>query len=108
MATHYQVTVTAPTAEEAERLARTSVEHRLAACAQVSGPLTSTYWWDGEVQESTEWCCVLKTVADRLPELMAALRAAHSYDVPEIVATLIEGGDADYLRWIEEETRLPG
>jgi periplasmic divalent cation tolerance protein len=52
-----------------------------------------------------EWCCALKTVADRLPALIAMLRAAHSYDVPEIVATPIDAGDPDYLRWIVEETR---
>jgi periplasmic divalent cation tolerance protein len=105
MAGHYQVTVTAPSVEEATRLADEAVRERLAACGQVSGPVTSTYWWDGAVQESVEWCCALKTVADRLPALIAMLRAAHSYDVPEIVATPIDAGDPDYLRWIDEETR---
>jgi periplasmic divalent cation tolerance protein len=105
MADHYQVTVTASSAEEAKLLAQAAVSQRLAACAQVSGPVASTYWWDGRVQESIEWVCVLKTVDDRLTALIASLRAAHSYDVPEIVATPIEGGAADYLGWIVEETR---
>ncbi len=80
-----------------------AVERRLAACAQVSGPITSTYWWQDEVTTSDEWVCVLKTRADLFGALARALREAHSYDVPEIVATPITG-DTAYLSWIDEET----
>jgi periplasmic divalent cation tolerance protein len=102
---HVQVTVTASSAEEAERLAAVAVERRLAACAQVSGPVTSTYWWEGEVQRATEWVCVYKTVARRVAELTAVVRAVHSYDVPEILVSPLSGGDADYLAWVDAETR---
>ena len=98
------VTVTAGSPEEADRLARLVVEQRLAACAQVSGPVTSTYWWEGSVNSSTEWVCVFKTVGRRVPDLTAVVRAAHSYDVPEIVVGALSGGDPDYLAWIEAET----
>lgn len=99
-----QVQVTAPSAEEAQRLGRLAVEARLAACAQVSGPLGSTYWWEGAVTTSTEWMCTLKTTGDRVSELVAALRAAHSYEVPEVVVTVLQGGDPDYLAWVTSET----
>lgn len=105
MSDHYQVTVTTPTADEAERLGRMAVEGRLAACAQVSGPITSTYWWEGEVTSNSEWLCVLKTSATQLEPLMVAMRSAHSYQVPEIIATPIAAGDVAYLAWIEDETR---
>lgn len=104
MAGHYQISVTAPSAEEADRLGRLAVEGRLAACAQVSGPITSTYWWQGHMTTTPEWLCVLKTTAALVEPLTAALRAAHGYDVPEIVATAIDGGDADYLAWVDGET----
>ena len=104
MSEHVQVTVTAPSAEEAGRLATMAVERRLAACAQVSGPVTSTYRWEGKVSTSTEWVCVYKTVARRLPELTAAVRSAHSYDVPEILVSPLVGGDPDYLAWVDAET----
>jgi periplasmic divalent cation tolerance protein len=104
MPEHVQVTVTAPSAEEAERLATMAVERRLAACAQVSGPVTSTYWWEGKLSEATEWVCVYKTVARRLSELTAAVRSAHPYEVPEILVSPITGGDPDYLAWVEAET----
>ncbi len=101
---HYQVTVTAPSETEASALGRAAVERRLAACAQVSGPISSVYWWDGEVTSSQEWMCTLKTTAARLGELTGHLRSVHSYDTPEIVATSIVGGDPDYLAWLDAET----
>lgn len=105
---HRQVQVTASSAEEATRLGRLAVEGRLAACARVSGPVASTYWWEGAVTSATEWVCTLKTTASRLPSLVIALRAAHSYDVPEIVATALVDGDPDYLAWVEAETTADG
>jgi periplasmic divalent cation tolerance protein len=103
MADHYAVTVTAPSAEEAGTLGRLAVERRLAACAQVSGPITSTYWWEGEVTTATEWVCTLKTSAGRLDELVGVLRGAHPYQVPEVLAQPI-AGEAAYLAWVDEVT----
>lgn len=103
----YSVQVTAPSAEEAGRLGRLAVERRLAACAQVAGPITSTYWWEGTVTCATEWVCTLKTMASRLQELTDLLRGAHTYEVPEIIATRVAAGDPDYLAWVEAETTLP-
>jgi periplasmic divalent cation tolerance protein len=105
MAGHYQVSLTAPSLDEAARLGRSAVENRLAACAQVFGPIASTYWWEGEVRSAEEWSCQLKTTRALLRRLTESLRAAHSYDVPEIVAVPIDDGDPAYLGWIEGETR---
>ena len=102
---HFQVTVTTSGREESDSLGRMVVERRLAACAQVSGPITSTYWWEGKVTSATEWLCTLKTTAGRLEKLVAVVREAHSYDVPEIVAVPITAGHGAYLAWIEDETR---
>jgi periplasmic divalent cation tolerance protein len=81
------------------------VEERLAACAQVLGPLTSTYRWQGAVETADEWYCHLKTTAERWPALEARLRALHPYDVPEIIALPIAAGSRAYLDWITAETR---
>jgi periplasmic divalent cation tolerance protein len=104
---HYQVTTTTSSREDATALAHLVVQRRLAACGQVSGPITSIYWWDGRLQTSDEWRCTLKTGAHALGPLMAALREAHGYTTPEIVATPIEDGDTDYLAWIDAETTAP-
>jgi periplasmic divalent cation tolerance protein len=102
--TGQQVTVTAPSEQEASALGEMAVRGRLAACAQVSGPIVSSYWWEGRITTASEWVCTLKTSPARLAALMAALAAAHSYEVPEIIATEITG-DPTYLSWVEEETR---
>ncbi|HEY5311203.1 MAG TPA: divalent-cation tolerance protein CutA, partial [Pirellulales bacterium] len=62
-----QVVTTVANADEAQRLARQLVERRLAACVQVTGPVTSTYWWQGAIETATEWRCTVKSRADLYP-----------------------------------------
>lgn len=107
-AEHLQVSVTIDSRQAAVALARAAVTARLAACAQVSGPLTSVYWWDESVNEDTEWIVHLKTSATRYAELEALLRREHGYDVPEIVAVPIVAGNPDYLSWVTTETTTAG
>lgn len=100
-----RVETTVDSRDGAERLARSVVEHRLAACAQVSGPITSFYRWEGRVRADEEWTVVVKTAADRLDELTAHLGEVHPYDVPEVVAVPVTGGNPAYLEWVRDETR---
>jgi periplasmic divalent cation tolerance protein len=100
-----QVQTTTDSRAEAMELARASVESRLAACAQVVGPVASTYWWDDGVERAEEWMIVLKLPADRYQQLAAFLTERHSYDEPEIIATAIVEGSESYLGWIMDETR---
>jgi periplasmic divalent cation tolerance protein len=101
------VQTTTDSRAEAVELARGAVEGRLAACAQVSGPVASTYWWEGAVERAEEWVLTLKLPASGYQPLADFLAATHSYDEPEIVATPIVAGSEPYLSWIEEETRRP-
>lgn len=101
---YVQVTTTTATQEEASQIARTSVERRLAACAQVLGPVVSTYWWQGGIETAGEWMCLLKTPASEFESLARHIRSEHSYATPEITATPISLGSPDYLAWIERET----
>jgi periplasmic divalent cation tolerance protein len=101
---YLQVQTTTDSRAEAVELGRTAVEARLAACAQVAGPVASTYWWEGGIERAEEWLVLFKTPADRFAELTAFLTERHSYDEPEIVALPIVGGSASYLSWIREET----
>jgi periplasmic divalent cation tolerance protein len=97
-----QVTTTLPDREAADRLAATLVTERLAACAQVAGPIRSTYRWQGSVEAATEWYCHLKTTEARVPALAARIAELHPYDVPEVVAVPISDGNPAYLNWIRE------
>lgn len=104
---YLQVQTTTDSRGEAMELARAAVEARLAACAQVTGPVASTYWWEDALERAEEWLILLKLPATRFAELAEFLTERHSYDEPEIVATPIVAGARSYLGWIEEETR-PG
>jgi periplasmic divalent cation tolerance protein len=97
-----QVTTTLPDRDTANRIGRRLVEERLAACAQVVGPVASVYWWQGEVETAGEWYCHLKTTAARTEALITRIRELHPYETPEIVALPVTEGDASYLRWIAD------
>jgi periplasmic divalent cation tolerance protein len=96
------VSVTCATREEAREIAQAIVAERLAACAQVSGPIESTFRWEGEAQTAAEWRLVLKTTRDRFSALEAAVRKLHSYDVPEVIAVPVAMGSEAYLNWVRE------
>ncbi|MGH4022442.1 MAG: divalent-cation tolerance protein CutA [Pseudonocardiaceae bacterium] len=82
-----------------------SIAAKLGACAQVVGPIISVFWWEGEVHTEQEWRVEIKTAADRVAGLTEHIKANHGYDVPEIIATPITGGSAEYLSWLADETR---
>ncbi|HET7119954.1 MAG TPA: divalent-cation tolerance protein CutA [Solirubrobacterales bacterium] len=105
MAACVQVLTTVASEEEAGRIAALLVERELAACVQVAGPIVSRYRWQGEVEEAREWQCLAKTTLAAYPQVEAAIREAHSYEEPEIIATEIVAGSPGYLAWIEENVR---
>lgn len=98
-----QVSVAAASREEAERIADALLDARLAACVQLVGPVESRYWWHGAREAATEWLCLVKTRVALVDRVGAAVRAVHSYEVPEVVAVPIVAGDPAYLRWLEAE-----
>jgi periplasmic divalent cation tolerance protein len=105
MTDHIQVLTTTSSREEAERIARTLVKARLAACAQVLGPLTSTYRWQGAIETSREWLCVAKSRRELYDAIETAIRGTHSYQVPEILAVPVVAGSAEYLAWLDQQVR---
>lgn len=98
------VTTTTDNPDEAQSLAASAVQARLAACAQVSTPIASTYWWEGKVETAQEYRVDFKTRAELADRLTQHVKAAHSYDTPEVIVTPIVGGNPAYLEWIAAET----
>ncbi len=88
--------------DNAQSIARVLVELKLAACVQILGPITSTYRWEGAVETAEEWQCLIKTRRDRLGDVEDVIRSLHPYDIPEIIAMPIVGGDLDYLSWWDQ------
>ena len=99
-----QMSTTIDSGVGAQKIADHLVEHRLAACVQVTGPVRSTYRWQGEVERSEEYMCFIKTRRELTANVEAAIHLLHPYDNPEIIVVAIDGGSAEYLAWIGSET----
>lgn len=96
---------TAGSEEEARKIARHLVEHQLAACVNIIPQIQSVYRWQGKVEESREWLLLIKTTAEKLSHVSAAITELHSYDLPECIALSVDDGSAAYLDWIEHSTK---
>jgi periplasmic divalent cation tolerance protein len=102
-----QVYTTLPSQEQANDLARRLVDARHAACVQVLGPVQSTYRWEGQVEQAHEWLLAAKTTAAAYAALEQAIREAHPYQVPEILAVPVAAGNAAYLDWVKSSQLAP-
>ena len=104
-AEYVTVYITTSDEDEAQKIAETLVQERLAACANILGPINSVYWWDGGVQSGAEVALVLKTRKSLFEPLKNRATALHSYDCPCITAWDIAAGHQPYLDWIFAETQ---
>jgi periplasmic divalent cation tolerance protein len=108
MATRF-LYVTAANAEQAKTIGEALVRERLVACVNILAPMSSIYWWQGEVQRDTEAVLIAKTRVELVERVIARVKALHSYTVPCVVSLAIEQGNPDFLGWIEAETNAaPG
>jgi periplasmic divalent cation tolerance protein len=98
------VLVTASSSDEAVNIASALVEERLAACANVVGPIRSIYRWQEAVEDAEEHLLVIKARASDFAAVEERVRELHGYDVPEIVALPLRAGSAPYLAWLAEST----
>ena len=95
-----QIATSVGSGQEAEAIAEALVQRRLAGCVQIVGPVQSVYRWQGAVERAEEWLCVAKTTKGKYAGVEDAIRELHSYECPEIIATEIAAGNADYLQWL--------
>jgi periplasmic divalent cation tolerance protein len=106
-AAHLLVITNCPDAALAERMARTLVEERLAACVNVLPAMRSLYRWQGQVDSAEEFPLLIKARRADYPALEARIRGLHPYDVPEVIATPIVSGLPEYLGWIDAPDQSP-
>ena len=91
--------------DEAERLATFLVEKHHAACVNIIPAVTSIYRWEGKLEREAESLLVIKCARDRVREVTEALLKEHPYDVPEVIALKVRGGNPAYLNWVVESAR---
>ena len=94
------VMVTTPSKQEAERIAQHLLEERLIACANIIGPVSSLFHWSGKIEKAEEYLTLMKSRNDLFEKLSEAVKALHSYEVPEILAFPIVEGSKGYLDWL--------
>lgn len=96
------ITTTSDDREVLKKIAQRLVANELAACCQISGPITSVYRWQGSVESASEHSVSIKTLASKFSAVESVIRELHRYDEPEIVATNITHGSESYLNWIRD------
>jgi periplasmic divalent cation tolerance protein len=101
------VFVTAPNITVARKLAAAALKERLAACANLIPKIESHYWWQGQVESSSEVLIFFKTTGEKLVELQDCVVKNHPYDTPEFVAVNLEHGTQKYLDWIATSVKGP-
>lgn len=99
------VYVTVPNKEAGKKLAESIVKEKLAACVNRVPGIESVYEWKGEMQTDSEELLIIKTRESLLDALTEHVKANHEYEVPEVIALPITGGNLQYLEWIKNSTR---
>jgi periplasmic divalent cation tolerance protein len=95
---------TFPDQSSAARVAEELVRTKLAACANLSAPITSVYEWQGKLESSSEIAALFKTRRALAERLIEAARPLHPYSVPCFLILPVEGGSSDYLNWVRAQT----
>ena len=95
--------ITTATADEAHRISRALLEQKKVACVNIVPKVSSSFWWQDKINSAQESLLIAKTKASQLNELVRLVKEIHSYDIPEIIALPIVGGNQDYLEWIGKE-----
>ncbi len=103
MANAILVSTTFESKEEAEKMASYLLEERLIACAQITGPITSCYWWKNDVENSIEYGLAMKSMEELYVPLERSIKEMHPYETPEIIAVPIIHIDKEYLEWMKME-----
>jgi periplasmic divalent cation tolerance protein len=100
-----QVVTTTADKQDAETLAQALLTKRLAGCVQISGPIDSTYWWNGRLETGTEFTCTIKTLRSLYGEVERTLLELHPYDQPEILAIAVSDVSEGYAQWLREQVQ---
>jgi periplasmic divalent cation tolerance protein len=102
---YFVVLVTSPNRSVSDKLSKGLVGKKLAACVNRVPGMTSRYWWKGKVETAQEELLIIKTVKTKLPALTKWVKANHPYEVCEVLALPVAGGNSDYLNWISQSLR---
>ena len=95
-----QISTTSDDRDELNSIASNLIENRLAACCQISGPVSSLYTWQGKTESTAEWVCNIKTTRQQYANVEEAITRLHHYEQPEIIAVEIIAASKGYQKWV--------
>lgn len=101
----FLVSTTFENKEDAEQITDLLLKQNLIACAQITGPITSIYRWEGKTEKSTEFKLSLKTTVQLSEKVEELLEKEHPYDVPEIIGQIVDFTNNEYLEWVYSEVQ---
>ena len=101
------VLTTTGSRDDAQQIASALVERQLAACVNIVEKIESVYRWEGRVAHAAEWLLLIKTTETAFEKVRQAIKELHPYEVPEILSIAVQDGSAEYLNWIEENSKAP-
>ena len=104
-AKHIVIFITAGSEDEARRISELLLKQKKAACVNIVSGIDSKFLWKGKIDSSQEILLIIKTRASMLPQIIELVKTVHSYEVPEIIAIPIIGGNDDYLKWMDIEVK---
>lgn len=99
------ILITTSTGEEAQQIADKLLAQRKAACVNIIPNVHSLFWWKGELDSAEETILIVKSRASLIDEIVSLVKEVHSYEVPEVIALPLVGGNQDYLNWLSAELR---
>jgi periplasmic divalent cation tolerance protein len=107
---HIVVFITVDSEDQAKRISDVLLQKKLIACVNIVRDIRSFFWWKGQVDSCSELLMIMKSRGELLDNIVDEVRRHHNYEVPEIVAMPIVGGNSLYLQWIDEsvETHRQG
>jgi len=95
--------ITTATAGEARQISNVLLNQRKAACVNIVPNVSSLFWWQDKIESANENLLIVKTKASLVDEVVRLVIENHSYEMPEVIALPIIGGNQDYLEWIDKE-----
>lgn len=99
------ILVTAGNKKEAQSIAVSLINSKLAACVNIVDKVDSLFFWEAKIDRAKEYLLVIKSKKEKLPKIIKLVKSLHSYEVPEIIAIPIIAGSKSYLRWIDASLR---
>lgn len=105
MTNFIQIITTVGKKKEAQQISNSLLARKLIACAQIIGPVTSSYPWKGKIQSNEEWQCIFKTRSDLFNATELLIKEIHPYELPEIISTPILNGSKEYFDWLADNLR---